>query len=97
MTISEETIGEDVQYLAENGEADVLFHENQIIGVELPIFVELAVKQTEPGVRGDTASGGSKPATLESGAVVQVPFFIESGDVVRVDTRKGIYVERAKK
>jgi elongation factor P len=97
MTISEETIGTDVQYLAENGEADVLFHEDQIIGVELPIFVELRVKQTEPGVRGDTASGGSKPATLESGAVVQVPFFIDIDDVVRVDTRKGIYVERVKR
>jgi elongation factor P len=96
MPISEETIGEDVQYLAENGEVDVIFHKDQIVGVELPIFVELKVKATEPGVRGDTASGGSKPATLESGAVVQVPFFIDVGDLVRVDTRKGIYMERVK-
>jgi elongation factor P len=96
MPISEETIGEDVQYLAENGEVDVILHEHQIVGVELPIFVELKVKETEPGVRGDTASGGSKPATLESGAVVQVPFFIDVGDLVRVDTRKGIYMERVK-
>jgi elongation factor P len=96
MPISEETIGEDVQYLAENGQVDVLMHENQVIGVELPIFVELKVKETEPGVKGDTASGGTKPATLETGAVVQVPFFIDVGDTVRVDTRKGIYMERVK-
>jgi elongation factor P len=97
VTIAEEHIGEGVQYLAESGEVDVLFHEDQIIGVELPIFVQLKIKETEPGVRGDTASGGSKPATLESGAVVQVPFFLEVGDLIRVDTRKGIYVERVKK
>ncbi len=96
MPISEETIGDGVQYLTESGAVDVILHENQIVGVELPIFVELKVKETEPGVRGDTASGGSKPATLESGAVVQVPFFINVGDRVRVDTRKGIYMERVK-
>jgi len=96
MPISEETIGEDVKYLAENAQVDVIMHQNQIIGVELPIFVELKVKQTEPGVKGDTASGGSKPATLETGAVVQVPFFIDVDDTVRVDTRKGIYMERVK-
>ena len=94
--ISEETIGEDVQYLAENAEVDVILHEDQVIGVELPIFVDLKVKETEPGVKGDTASGGSKPATLETGVVVQVPFFIDVGDKVRVDTRKGIYMERVK-
>jgi len=96
MSISEETIGDGVQYLTESGAVDVILHEDQIVGVELPIFVELKVKETEPGVRGDTASGGSKPATLESGAVVQVPFFIEIGNLVRVDTRKGIYMERVK-
>jgi elongation factor P len=97
ITISEETMGKDVQYLAESGAVDVVFHQDQVVGVELPIFVELKVKQTEPGVRGDTAAGGSKPATLESGAVVQVPFFIDIGDTLRVDTRKGIYIERVKR
>jgi len=96
MPISEESIGDGVKYLAENAQVDVIMHENQIIGVELPIFVDLKVKETEPGVKGDTASGGSKPATLESGAVVQVPFFIAVDDTVRVDTRKGIYMERVK-
>ena len=96
LPISEETIGDDVKYLAENAQVDVLMHENQVIWVELPIFVDLKVKQTEPGVKGDTASGGSKPATLESGAVIQVPFFIDVDDMVRVDTRKGIYMERVK-
>jgi elongation factor P len=94
--VSEELVGDAVDYLVESTSLEVLFHNDQIIGLELPIFVELRVKETEPGVRGDTASGGSKPATLETGAVVQVPFFINVEDLVRVDTRKGIYVERVK-
>src|SRR3989304_4128610 len=64
------------------------------IGIELPNFVDLVVVKTEPGVRGDTASGGSKPATLETGAVVSVPLFINEGDVLRVDTRTGAYISR---
>ena len=96
MLISQESIGEDFQYLAENEVVDVLFHEDQLVGVDLPIFVELVVKKADPGIRGDTASGGSKPVTMESGAVIQVPLFIEEGDKIRVDTRKGIYVERVK-
>ncbi|MCD5402025.1 elongation factor P, partial [candidate division NPL-UPA2 bacterium] len=63
--------------------------------IKLPLFVELKVTGTEPGVRGDTASGGSKPVTLETGAVIQAPLFINNGDLVRVDTRTGKYVERA--
>ena len=94
--LGKEVIGEAVNYLTENLDVSVLFHEGHVIGLDLPIFVELKVKQTEPGVKGDTASGGSKPATLESGAVVQVPFFIDIDDRVKVDTRKGIYVERVK-
>jgi len=89
-------VGDTAKFLAESANVQVLFHENQVIGLELPIFVELRVKETEPGVRGNTASGGSKPAKLESGAVVQVPFFIDVNDVIKVDTRKGIYVERVK-
>ncbi|MBF0509472.1 MAG: elongation factor P, partial [Deltaproteobacteria bacterium] len=68
----------------------------QPVGVVLPFFVELAVAETEPGVKGDTASGGSKPAKLETGAVIQVPLFINEGDRLKVDTRTGEYIERAK-
>jgi len=71
-------------------------HEGRVIGVELPFTVELEVAETDPGVRGDTASGGSKPAKLETGAVVQVPFFVNVGDVIKVDTRTGAYLERVK-
>jgi len=96
ISISDELVGDAVDYMVENTALEVLFHNDQIIGLELPIFVELRVKETDPGVRGDTASGGSKPATLETGAVVQVPFFINVDDVIKVDTRRGIYVERVK-
>jgi elongation factor P len=94
--ISSETVGDANKFMVENTNVEVLFHDEQIIGLELPIFVEMRVKETEPGVRGDTASGGSKPATLETDAVVQVPLFIDVDDVVKVDTRKGIYVERVR-
>lgn len=68
--------------------------EGQIVAIELPLTVELLVAETDPGLRGDTASGGSKPATVETGAVIQVPLFIGVGDVVKVDTRSGEYLER---
>jgi len=71
-------------------------YKNNPIAIEVPSAVDLEVKETEPGVRGDTASGGSKPATLETNAVIQVPFFINIGDKVRVDTRKNEYIERVK-
>jgi elongation factor P len=67
------------------------------VGVQLPTFVELRIDRTEPGVRGDTASGGTKPARLESGAVVQVPLFLEEGDIIKIDTRTGEYIERVTK
>jgi elongation factor P len=73
----------------------VLFYRGEPVDVVLPIFVELRVVETDPGFRGDTASGGSKPATLETNAVIQVPLFINVGDLLRVDTRSGAYVERA--
>jgi elongation factor P len=73
----------------------LLLHEGTPIGMELPIFVELKVVKTDPGVRGDTASGGSKQATLESGATIKVPLYLEEGVVVKVDTRTREYVERA--
>ena len=73
---------------------DVLVHDGRIIGVELPKFIEAQVVETDPGVRGDTASGGTKPAKIETGAVVQVPLFIERGETIRVDTRTNAYLER---
>ena len=89
-----EQIGEGVKYLKENLDVDVLFYKGNPITVELPAFVIAAVAQCDPGVKGDTASGATKPATLETGAVVQVPLFIKEGENIRVDTRSGEYVER---
>ncbi|MDW7651443.1 MAG: elongation factor P [Bacillota bacterium] len=95
MAISKEQLGNDIKYLKENMNINVLFYQEQIFGIELPYFVELEVTETEPGVKGDTASGGTKAATVETGLVVQVPFFINIGDVLRIDTRSGEYIERA--
>jgi elongation factor P len=82
------------QFLKENTIVKVLFYKGKPISIELPKQVELQVVETEPGVRGDTVSGGSKPAVLETGATIQVPLFINEGDVVKVDTRTGEYLER---
>ncbi len=96
LALTSEQLGDAVLYLIENLNLKVLFFNQQPVAAELPNFVELTVAQAEPGVKGDTASGGSKPATLESGAVIQVPLFINEGDRVKVDTRTGTYIERAK-
>jgi elongation factor P len=87
-------LGDATLYMKENCTVYVLMHEGTPIGVELPNFVELEVVETEPGVKGDTAAGGTKPARLETGAVVKVPLFVEVGDVIRVDTRTHQYLER---
>lgn len=94
VALTEEEVGEARLYLKENLEVDVLYIDGAPAAVELPTFVELTIVKTEPGVRGDTAQGGSKPATLETGAVIQVPLFLNEGDVVRVDTRTGEYLGR---
>jgi elongation factor P len=94
--LTAEQMGDGVLYLTENMDLKVLFFNKQAVAVDLPNFVELTVAQTEPGVRGDTASGGTKPATLESGAAIQVPLFINEGDRLKVDTRTGTYIERLK-
>jgi elongation factor P len=94
--VSKEKIGEGIKYLKENLEVLSLSHQGELINIELPITIEAVIAETEPGERGNTASGGSKPATLETGAVVQVPFFINVGDRVKVDTRSGEYLERCK-
>ena len=96
--LSRKVIGEDqLPYLKENMECEGLVHGDTIISVELPYFVELAVVETDPGVRGDTATGGTKPAKLETGAVVQVPLFLEEGEIIRVDRREDKYIERVSK
>lgn len=93
--LSEEIIGEDqLKYLKENMKCEGLVHEGNVLSVELPFFVELEVTETDPGVRGDTAQGGTKPATLETGAVIQVPLFVEIGDIVKVDRREDKYLTR---
>lgn len=83
-----------VPFLKEGNPVHLLRYEDSLIGVELPITVELAVADTEPGHRGDTVSGATKPARLETGASIQVPLFVSTGDVVKVDTRTGTYMER---
>ena len=94
LSISGEELGDSAEYLKEGLLVAALVHNERRIGIELPNSVELLVAETDPGLRGDTATGGSKRAKLESGAVVQVPLFVSEGDLVRVDTRSGQYLER---
>jgi elongation factor P len=97
VSMSEKQLGDSINYLKENMEIKVLYHRGMPINIEVPMFVELAIAKTDPGVRGDTASGGSKPATLETGAVVKVPLYMNEGDVIKIDTRTGTFIERVKK
>ncbi|UCF09734.1 MAG: elongation factor P [Candidatus Bipolaricaulota bacterium] len=92
--IAEEILGDDRQYLIEGVQVTGRYYDGELVAVELPSFVELRVAETEPGVRGDTVSNVEKPATLESGAVISVPLFVKQGDLLKVDTRSGTYVER---
>jgi len=85
------------RYIKEQQEVSVLYYNEELMGVELPTAVELTVTETEPGIKGDTVSGGTKPATLESGTTIQVPLFIDIGDIIKVDTRTAEYLERLKK
>jgi elongation factor P len=94
--IPAQQLGDQSKYLKENLEVQVLTHNSEVLGVDLPITMELEVAETDPGLRGDTASGGSKPAKLETGAVVNVPLFINIGDKIKVDTRTDTYLERVK-
>ena len=95
--LTDEQLGEARKFLKENTEAKILFYKSAAVSVEPPMFVELEVTETEPGYKGDTASGGAKPAVLETGAPIKVPFHINVGDVVRVDTRSSEYMERVSK
>lgn len=89
-------LGDNVHYLLDGSDVDIQMVGDKPISVQVPPKVNLSVTETEPGVRGDTASGGSKPATLETGLVVQVPLFVNQGDILRINTQTGEYVERAK-
>ncbi|BAS28439.1 elongation factor P [Limnochorda pilosa] len=95
LTLSGDQLGTAPGYLKDNMTILIQFYQGRPIGVELPTFVELQVTETEPGFKGDTATGGTKPATTETGLVVQVPLFVNTGDVIRVDTRTGEYLSRA--
>ncbi|HVP31316.1 MAG TPA: elongation factor P [Myxococcota bacterium] len=89
-----EQVGDARKWLKENQEVEVLFWRGKPINVEIPSFIEFTITQCDPGLKGDTATGATKPATLETGAVVQVPLFVKEGERIRVDTRTGEYVER---
>jgi elongation factor P len=96
IAVPEATFAEALRWTTPSSEVDVLFIDDQPSDIQLPSAVDLAVSETEPGLRGDTASGGgNKPATLETGAVIQVPLFIDVGEKIRVDTRSGEYMSRA--
>lgn len=95
LSLSSEQLGDNAKYLKENMNIHVLIYNGELMGIDLPNSVELKVVSAEPGVRGDTATGATKAATLETGLVIQVPLFVEEGDVVKVDTRTGEYLERA--
>jgi elongation factor P len=93
-TVGGAMIGEDARYLKDNTEVFVSMYDGEVLGVDLPVTVDLTVTQTDPGFAGDTATGAKKAATLETGLVVQVPLFVNAGDTLRIDTRNGEYVTR---
>lgn len=94
IALTKDQLGDAVNYLKDGLTMELLSYNDQPIGVELPITVDLRIEHTEPGFKGDTATGGTKPATLETGLVVQVPLFVNQGETIRVDTRTGTYLER---
>ena len=97
MTLSPQVLGDAAKYLVDDLEIQIEFFEGKVMGIELPKSVTLKVVDTPPSFKGDTVSGGGKPATLETGLVVTVPVFVEPGEEIVVDTRTGLYLERAKK
>lgn len=92
--LDRETLGDTVNYLKENDVIDMLTYEGEPIDIELPTSVNLVITRADPGLRGDTATGGTKPATLETGVTVNVPLFVNEGDTIKIDTRTGEYIER---
>lgn len=96
IALNESTVGDLAKYLRENDVVDLLTYNGEPIDIELPTSVVLTVEQTDPGLKGDTASGATKPATMETGLVVNVPLFVNGGDQLKIDTRTGEYIERVK-
>ena len=94
IALSQEDIGDALKFVKENEMVKICSHNGNVFAVEPPLFVELAITDTEPGFKGDTATGATKPATVETGAVVYVPLFVEQGDVIKIDTRTGEYLSR---
>ena len=95
MPINASSLGDNFKFVKENTDVKVLSYKGVVFGVEPPFFVELQVTKTDPGFKGDTATNATKPATLETGAEIRVPLFIDEGDMIRIDTRTGEYMERA--
>ena len=97
IALNKETVGDAMKFVKENDVCKVLSYKGNVFDIEPPTFVELAITETEPGFAGNTATGATKPATLETGAVIQVPLFVDGSDIIRVDTRTGEYMERVNK
>ena len=94
MAVDKDTVGDSLKFVKENEVVKICSHNGNVFSVEPPLFVELAITETEPGFKGDTAQGATKPATVETGAIVMVPLFVEQGDVLKIDTRSGEYLSR---
>lgn len=94
IALNEDAIGDALKFVKENEMVKMLSHNGEVFSVEPPLFVELVITDTEPGFKGDTATGATKPATVETGAQVNVPLFVESGDTIKIDTRTGEYLSR---
>jgi len=92
--LNKEQLGDALKFVKENNTVKILSHQGVVFGVEPPLFVELEISHTEPGFKGDTSTGATKPATVETGATVNVPLFVEIGDVIKIDTRTGEYLSR---
>ncbi len=95
IAISEDNLGDRIKFLKDNLDVSGYFYKGETLTVNLPNFIVFKIMHTEPGIKGDTAKSGTKPAEIETGATIQVPLFIDTGDVVKIDTRTGAYVERA--
>lgn len=94
ISLSEEQVGDSLKFVKENDNVKMLSHNGEVFAIEPPLFVELEVTETEPGVRGDTATGATKPAIVETGASVLVPLFVNQGEIIQIDTRTGEYMKR---
>ena len=97
VTVTDAEVGDKKNYLIENGNAQITFYENRAVTVEVPNFVILTITETQPNIKGDTSGGGGKPATVETGLTVTVPFHLNEGDAIKIDTRSNDYIEKIKK